>query len=242
MRAPQLAQAFSSVRSGRRHRALSCVRPPVAASIQLRLPRACPDKSRAAAVHDRYGRQGDSEGRERNAGAGAASPSGRARSRAGTAPGARRGSAGGLRRLLIGGAVTTVCRGAAPASPRLMRMLTRQPGMLVAVAPINCMARMAWALTTKKRFHRVHAAVARRGGQVRDGVGGASKPEERVRANGHRNGVEKTSLVIAPLSVQERFGPDPGPSGQTCGKCNCVAAATGDRTHDSARWCRPNRT
>ena len=66
-----------------------------------------------------------------------------------------------------------------------MRMLARKPRMLVAVALANHMARMAWAVATKKELDRVPAAVARRGGQSRDGVGGAGKPEERVRANGH---------------------------------------------------------
>ena len=46
----------------------------------------------------------------------------------------------------------------------------------------------------KKGFHRVPAAVARRGGQSPDGVGGAGKPKERVRANGYQDGIGKTGF------------------------------------------------
>ena len=67
-----------------------------------------------------------------------------------------------IRRLLIIGAMTVVRwaerRGAPPGS-WLARMLARKPRMLVAVALANRMARIAWALMTKKEFYREPAPV-----------------------------------------------------------------------------------
>ena len=111
-----------------------------------------------------------------------------------------------LRRLLVSGAMTVIrhaIRRGSGKAPWLTRMLARKPRMRVATALANRMARMARAVATKKEFHRVPATVARRGGRSRDGVGGAGKPEERVRANGHRDGIGKPSFVIAPSSARE---------------------------------------
>ena len=62
-----------------------------------------------------------------------------------------------LRRLLITGAMSVVRwavrRGAAPGS-WLARMLARKPRMLVAVALANRMARIAWAVMTKKEVYK----------------------------------------------------------------------------------------
>ena len=62
-----------------------------------------------------------------------------------------------VRRLLIIGAMTVVRRerrrGAPPGS-WLARMPARKPRMLVAVAPANRMARIAWALMTKKQVYK----------------------------------------------------------------------------------------
>ena len=67
-----------------------------------------------------------------------------------------------IRRLLIMGAMTVVRwadrRGALPSS-WLARMLARKPRMLVAVALANRMARIAWALITKREFYREPAPV-----------------------------------------------------------------------------------
>ena len=62
-----------------------------------------------------------------------------------------------VRRLLIIGAMTVVSwvvrRGAPPGS-WLARMLARKPRMLVAVALANRMARIAWALMTKRDVYK----------------------------------------------------------------------------------------
>ena len=66
-----------------------------------------------------------------------------------------------LRRLLITGAMTVVrhaIRRGETADPWLARMLARKPRMLVAVALANRMARIIWALSTKKETYRVPAA------------------------------------------------------------------------------------
>ena len=65
-----------------------------------------------------------------------------------------------LRRLLITGAMTvvhSVLRRGATSDPWLSRMLARKPRMLVAVALANKMARMVWAVTTKKENYRAPA-------------------------------------------------------------------------------------
>ena len=62
-----------------------------------------------------------------------------------------------LRRLLITGAMATVAgaiRRGCTKDPWLARMLARKPRMLVAVALANRMARIAWALMTKKENYR----------------------------------------------------------------------------------------
>jgi len=67
-----------------------------------------------------------------------------------------------IRRLLIIGGSSMVrraCRFGAPAGSWLERMLARKPRMLVSVALANKMARMAWALLTKKEVYRAPAAV-----------------------------------------------------------------------------------
>ena len=66
-----------------------------------------------------------------------------------------------LRRLLITGAMTVVrwaARRGVTTDPWLARMLARKPRMLIAVALANRMARVVWALTTKKETYRVPAA------------------------------------------------------------------------------------
>ena len=66
-----------------------------------------------------------------------------------------------LRRLLITGAMAVVswaARRGATNDPWLARMLARKPRMLVAVALANRMARIIWALTTKKESYRAPAA------------------------------------------------------------------------------------
>ena len=68
-----------------------------------------------------------------------------------------------LRRLLITGAMTIVhhaIRRGEITDPWLARMVARKPRMLVAVALANRMARIVWALTTKKEIYRAHAAAA----------------------------------------------------------------------------------
>ena len=74
-----------------------------------------------------------------------------------------------VRRLLIIGAMTVVRwalrRGAAPGS-WLARMLARKPRMLVAVALANRMARIAWALMTKKQVYKEPGCLAARSGGV----------------------------------------------------------------------------
>ena len=67
-----------------------------------------------------------------------------------------------IRRLLIMGAMTVVRwaeQHGAPPGSWLARMLARKPRMLVAVALANRMARIAWALMTKKEFYREPAPV-----------------------------------------------------------------------------------
>ena len=66
-----------------------------------------------------------------------------------------------LRRLLITGAMAVVrqaIRRGQTTDPWLARMLARKPKMLVAVALANRMARIVWALKTKKEIYRAHAA------------------------------------------------------------------------------------
>ena len=65
-----------------------------------------------------------------------------------------------LRRLLITGAMTVVCwavRRGVTTDPWLAGMLARKPRMLVAVALANRMARIVWALLTKKESYRAPA-------------------------------------------------------------------------------------
>ncbi len=62
-----------------------------------------------------------------------------------------------LRWLLVAGAMSviqSVVRRGAPEGSWLARMLARKPRMLVAVALANRMARIAWALMTKKEVYR----------------------------------------------------------------------------------------
>ena len=66
-----------------------------------------------------------------------------------------------LRRLLITGAMAVISwavRRGETSDPWLARMLARKPRMLVAVALANRMARIVWALTTKKENYRAPAA------------------------------------------------------------------------------------
>lgn len=68
-----------------------------------------------------------------------------------------------IRRLLIIGGSSMVrqaCRHGAPVGSWLEQMLARKPRMLVSVALANKMARMVWALLTKKEDYRAPAAVA----------------------------------------------------------------------------------
>jgi len=68
-----------------------------------------------------------------------------------------------IRRLLIIGGSSMVrqaSRFGAPAGSWLERMLARKPRMLVSVALANKMARMVWALLTKKEDYRAPVAVA----------------------------------------------------------------------------------
>ena len=68
-----------------------------------------------------------------------------------------------LRRLLITGAMAVIrhaIRRGEASDPWLARMLARKPTMLVAVALANRMARIVWALTTKKEIYRAHATAA----------------------------------------------------------------------------------
>ena len=68
-----------------------------------------------------------------------------------------------LRRLLIIGAMSVVrsaIRRGAPAGSWLARMLARKPRMLVAIALVNKMARIAWALLAKGEDYKVPAAAA----------------------------------------------------------------------------------
>ena len=65
-----------------------------------------------------------------------------------------------LRRLLITGAMAVVrwaVRRGRTNDPWLARMLARKPCMLVAVALANRMARIVWALMTKKESYRAPA-------------------------------------------------------------------------------------
>ena len=66
-----------------------------------------------------------------------------------------------LRRLLITGAMAVVrhvSRRGVTSDPWLARMLARKPAMLIAVALANRMARIVWALMTKKERYRAPAA------------------------------------------------------------------------------------
>jgi transposase len=68
-----------------------------------------------------------------------------------------------IRRLLIIGGSSVVrqaCRNGAPAGSWLERMLARKPRMLVSVALANKMARMVWALLTRKEDYRAPAVAA----------------------------------------------------------------------------------
>ena len=68
-----------------------------------------------------------------------------------------------LRRLLITGAMAVVrwaTRRGRTDHPRLARMLARKPRMLVAVALANRMARIVWALMTKREIYRAPALEA----------------------------------------------------------------------------------
>lgn len=68
-----------------------------------------------------------------------------------------------IRRLLIIGASSVVLqasRRGAPGGSWLERMLARKPRMLVSVALANKMARMVWALLTRKEDYRAPAAVS----------------------------------------------------------------------------------
>ena len=68
-----------------------------------------------------------------------------------------------LRRLLVVGALSVIqwaVRRAEAAEPWLLQMLARKPRMVVAVALANRMARIAWALMTKKENYRVPASAA----------------------------------------------------------------------------------
>ena len=65
-----------------------------------------------------------------------------------------------LRRLPITGAMAVVhwaVRRGRTNDPWLARMLARKPRMLVAVALANRMARIVWALMTKKESYRAPA-------------------------------------------------------------------------------------
>ena len=68
-----------------------------------------------------------------------------------------------LRRLLITGAMAVVrwsVRRGRTDDPWLARMLACKPRMLVAVALANRMARIVWALMTKKEIYRAPALEA----------------------------------------------------------------------------------
>ena len=68
-----------------------------------------------------------------------------------------------LRRLLITGAMAVVrwsVRRGRTEDPWLARMLACKPRMLVAVALANRMARIAWALMTKREVYRARALEA----------------------------------------------------------------------------------
>ena len=68
-----------------------------------------------------------------------------------------------IRRLLIISASSVVLqasRRGAPGGSWLERMLAKKPRMLVSVALANKMARMVWALLTRKEDYRAPAAVA----------------------------------------------------------------------------------
>ncbi len=68
-----------------------------------------------------------------------------------------------LRRLFITGAMAVIhqaIRRGEASDPWLARMLARKPTMLVAVALANRMARIVWAVTTKKEIYRAHATAA----------------------------------------------------------------------------------
>ena len=83
-----------------------------------------------------------------------------------------------LRRLLITGAMTVVrwaARRGVTTDPRLARMLARKPRMLVAVALANRMARIVWALTTKREIYRIPATA--RKGEAREPSGDVGRTE-----------------------------------------------------------------
>ena len=69
-----------------------------------------------------------------------------------------------LRRLLIVGALSVVRQAKSHPEkyPWLTKLLARKPAMVAAVALANKMARVAWALLTKKEIYRPHQIVATR--------------------------------------------------------------------------------
>ena len=116
-----------------------------------------------------------------------------------------------LRRLLVSGAMATVSwavrRGTK--EPWLARMLTRKPRMLVAVALANRMARIAWALMTKKRT-RPRAGrhgLSRRSRFVT--VGNASRSEDGTGKRSTRRGRENQRLGECLRAQSADVGLDP---------------------------------
>ena len=65
-----------------------------------------------------------------------------------------------LRRLLVAGAIAVIRWASRRGTddPWLDRMLKRKPPMLVAAALANRMARIVWAVSTKKELYRAPAA------------------------------------------------------------------------------------
>ncbi|HUI22668.1 MAG TPA: hypothetical protein VLZ74_16740 [Methylocella sp.] len=62
-----------------------------------------------------------------------------------------------LRRILVGGAVSILRRAKLNPQryPWVTRLLTRRPFKVVAIAPANKMARVAWALVAKGGIYRI---------------------------------------------------------------------------------------
>ena len=133
-----------------------------------------------------------------------------------------------LRRLLIirrhGDGRAGRCGAAQTRDPWLARMLARKPRMLVAVALANRMARIAWALMTKNEvLPRLRPLPPEKAGAGAAPSGHASRSEDRVRANGQRDGVGKTSHAsgVPSSTLQTIFGPDPRISIQARGGMMC---------------------